>query len=67
MSKQEKDYSFLNNVDTKMLVAMAILTTALTAFAIGINIAIRGDGCTREAYIYCGEDKSHGHGDAEHH
>jgi len=67
VSESKDEYSFLNNIDNKILVAMVILSSALTLFAIVINIAIRhGETCTRAEYIYCGEDESHGHGSDDH-
>ena len=68
MSAKEDDYSFLNNVDQKILIAMIFLVSFLTLGAIWMNIAVRKDvECTPQLYTYCGEKAPHGHhGDEPH-
>lgn len=66
MSANQDDYSFLNNIDQKILVAMILLIIALVGGAIWMNIVAHpNDACTSNKYIYCGESAGHGH--SEHH
>ena len=61
MSENEDEYGFLNNIDQKVFISMVILTVALVAGAIWMNIATRsGEECTSAKYIYCGEKEGHG-------
>lgn len=50
------DYRFLNNIDSKILVAMIILSSALTLGAIVLNLTYHGQkDCLVSEYVYCGE------------
>ncbi len=58
MANAKDEYSFLNNIDNKVLVAMVILASGLTIFAIALNMMTRTE-CTVSKYIYCEPEAAH--------
>lgn len=56
MTNSDEDYSFLNNVDHKVLIFTAVLTIALTGGAFLLNKIAKED-CRVTDYIYCGVEK----------